>query len=84
MPEQPNNAVDSGAFGDPLGDREMNLRFAGICSRCGREIPKGAKAIYSRTTKSVRHIYCSEIDFVLPEFLPLANTSAATPETLHA
>src|ERR1019366_154953 len=44
-------------------DREMSLRFAGVCSRCGQEIPKGAKAIYSRTTKSVRHISCSEIEF---------------------
>lgn len=61
MPEQPNDAVGSGTSSHALEGREMNLRFAGVCSRCGREIPKGAKAIYSRTTKSVHHISCSEI-----------------------
>lgn len=63
MPEQPNDAVHSGAPGDALGDREMSLRFAGVCTRCGQEIPKGAKAIYSPSTKSVHHVSCSEIDF---------------------
>jgi hypothetical protein len=43
-------------------DREMNLRYAGVCVLCGREIPKGARAIYSPSTKTVRHLACSCID----------------------
>jgi hypothetical protein len=43
-------------------DREMNLRFAGICSVCGDGIPRGARAVYSPSGRSVRHIACPEID----------------------
>jgi Nuclease-related domain len=43
-------------------DREMNLRYAGTCTVCGQEIPKGARAVYSPSTKSVRHVACSKID----------------------
>ncbi|WP_299091593.1 nuclease-related domain-containing protein [uncultured Microbacterium sp.] len=41
------------------GDKEMNLRFAGTCTLCGHEIAQGARAIYSRPSRSVRHIDCS-------------------------
>jgi hypothetical protein len=44
--------------GDALADREMNLRYAGKCSVCGVEIAKGAPAIYSPATHSVRHVDC--------------------------
>jgi hypothetical protein len=47
---------------DAEGDREMNLRFAGVCTNCRAEIPAGTNAIYNSTTRSVRHISCSEID----------------------
>jgi len=40
-------------------DREMELRYAGTCTVCGNQIPKGGRAIYSPVTKTVRHISCS-------------------------
>jgi hypothetical protein len=45
-----------------LGDREIALRFAGRCTGCGGEIPQGQRAVYSATTKSVRHADCSAVD----------------------
>jgi hypothetical protein len=42
----------------PPPDKEMNLRYAGICTVCGDEIHRGARAIYSPSTKSVHHIVC--------------------------
>jgi len=62
MPDRPNDAVDAGTASDALSDREMSLRFAGVCTSCGQEIAKGARAIYSPSTRSVRHVSCSEID----------------------
>ncbi len=41
------------------GDKEMNLRYAGRCVLCAEEIPQGARAIYSTTARSVRHIDCT-------------------------
>jgi hypothetical protein len=45
------------------GDREMGLRYAGTCARCGDGIAQGARAIYNTTVRSVRHIDCDvELD----------------------
>jgi hypothetical protein len=43
-------------------DREMNLRFAGTCTVCGDEIPKGVRAIYSASSRSVRHTACPGLE----------------------
>ncbi len=43
-------------------DRVMNLRYAGVCTSCGQALPKGARAIYSPSTHSVRHVTCSVLD----------------------
>ena len=40
----------------------MNLRFAGRCTVCGDEIPKSGRAIYSQSTRSVRHVVCGGLD----------------------
>ena len=42
-------------------DREMYLRYPGICSVCGQPIPKGALAIFIPSTKTVRHIDCESV-----------------------
>jgi Nuclease-related domain len=39
-------------------DRVMNLRYSGVCTSCGQGIPKGARAMYSPSTHSVRHVTC--------------------------
>jgi hypothetical protein len=41
------------------GDKEMALRFAGACTQCGEQIAQGARAIYSSSTRTVRHIDCA-------------------------
>ncbi len=46
------------ASGDALADREMNLRYAGLCSVCGVEMAKGVRAIYSPANHTVRHLDC--------------------------
>lgn len=42
------------------GDKEMNLRYAGTCVSCGKDISQGARAIYNRVAKNVRHIDCAD------------------------
>ena len=47
--------------GDAPGDnseKRMKLRYAGLCRRCGTELPARAEAIYERTTKTVRCVEC--------------------------
>jgi hypothetical protein len=43
-------------------DREMNLRFAGVCTVCGEEIPKGTRAVYSPSSRSVHHTACPGLE----------------------
>jgi hypothetical protein len=40
------------------GDKEMNLRYAGMCAVCGRPAPRGTRAIYNQHAKNVRHLEC--------------------------
>ncbi|MDR0782529.1 MAG: NERD domain-containing protein [Propionibacteriaceae bacterium] len=51
----------------PEGDREMRLRFAGVCTVCGEEIAKGVRAVYSPATKSVHHVTCPSPDPGTPD-----------------
>lgn len=47
--------------GDVSGDnseKRMKLRYAGLCRRCGTELPARAEAIYERKTKTVRCVEC--------------------------
>lgn len=45
------------------GEKELALRYAGTCARCGAAIPRGVRAIYSTTARTVRHIDCdAQID----------------------
>ena len=47
--------------GDGPGDmseKRIKLRYAGVCRRCGTEMPPRAEAIYERTTKTVRCLEC--------------------------
>lgn len=43
-------------------DRMMNLRYAGVCASCAQGIPKGARAVYSPSTRTVRHVVCPVLD----------------------
>jgi hypothetical protein len=50
------------ASGGGVAGREMNLRYAGICSACGGEIPRGLRALYSPGDRSARHLSCPGLD----------------------
>ena len=45
-----------GEHEDLADDRELSLRYTGTCTVCGAEIPRGTRAIYSPSTRSVRHL----------------------------
>ncbi|PFG29794.1 nuclease-related domain-containing protein [Paramicrobacterium agarici] len=47
--------------GDSLpSDKQMRLRYAGTCHRCGASLPAGVLAVYERDARRVRCISCSE------------------------
>lgn len=37
---------------------KIPLKFRGKCISCGREIPSGDVALWSKTTKSIKHVSC--------------------------
>lgn len=40
-------------------EKQMKLRYAGLCRLCGGELPARAEAVYERSTKTVRCLDCS-------------------------
>lgn len=62
MAEHSDDAGEIRAPSDELQDRQMSVRFAGMCTNCNQTIPKGAIAVYSPSTKSIHHVSCPGID----------------------
>jgi Nuclease-related domain len=56
----------------PPRSRRLRLRYAGTCERCGKELVKGAEAIYEASTRTVRCIEC--------EAAPIPGPRAEAPE----
>lgn len=49
--------------GDPIAgaaDKQMRLRYAGVCRLCGLSLPAGRDAVYERGTKTVRCVECPD------------------------
>jgi hypothetical protein len=42
--------------------RQLRLRYAGTCIRCGKSLPKGEEALYDSSTRTVRCIVCEAPD----------------------
>jgi hypothetical protein len=38
--------------------RKLRLRYAGVCTRCGRNLAKGEEALYDASTRTVQCIVC--------------------------
>ena len=38
--------------------KQMRLRYAGSCSVCDADLPAGVKAVYDRSSKTVRCVAC--------------------------
>ncbi|MGZ6739576.1 MAG: hypothetical protein ACXVD4_08860 [Nocardioides sp.] len=47
-------------------EKQMKLRYAGVCRLRGAELAARAEAIYERSTKTVRCLDCSPADPELP------------------
>ncbi|WP_419818766.1 hypothetical protein [Glaciibacter flavus] len=58
MPDKSFQQNPSGA----VAGREMSLRYAGECTDCGLEIPKGTRVVYSPSTRTVRLVTCTTTD----------------------
>lgn len=43
---------------DSPSDKQMKLRYAGVCRICGTSLPARLEAIYERSTKTVRCVDC--------------------------
>jgi hypothetical protein len=47
----------------PVGSlRELALRYAGVCARCGRSLPVGTQAVYNFSTRTVQCTVCPATD----------------------
>ncbi len=59
---------------ESVSDKQMKLRYAGVCRLCGRELAARSEAIYERLTKTVRCVVCphSSAD---PADMPEADSS---------
>lgn len=56
-------------------DKRMRLRYAGVCRRCGTDLPARADAIYEKATKTVRCVDCTPSTAVGGEALAVVTAS---------
>jgi hypothetical protein len=38
------------------------VKYKGKCTQCGKDIPQGEYALWSRSSKAIRHLKCETID----------------------
>jgi len=50
----------------PNEEKQMRLRYAGVCRLCGVELPARTEAVYERSTKTVRCLTCLGSDSAIP------------------
>lgn len=62
---------------EDITDKQMKLRYAGICRVCDAELPARIEAIYERPTKTVRCLGCSPTAPVVE----VRATGASTPRS---
>ena len=57
--------------GSMFGSKEINLKFAGRCKKCGTFLDKGIRAIHSRAQRSVfcKGCYGSDITLRRPDYI---------------
>lgn len=46
------------------------VKYKGKCAVCGKEIPQGEYALWSRTSKAIKHVKCDTVEAV-PETMEL-------------
>jgi hypothetical protein len=52
--------VSTGEVAGVGDDKRMRLRYAGTCRRCGADLPEGSRAVYERSSRTVRCLECPE------------------------
>ena len=68
------------------GEKRMRLRYAGTCMLCGTGLDRGAAAVYSRITRTVRCVVCvnGRGEAVAPaEVPPVEGTAGASARREH-
>lgn len=56
IPVEPPDAADDAV--QPLDEKRLKLRYAGVCRLCASPIPPRTEAVYDRDTKTVRCLVC--------------------------
>lgn len=59
--------------------RRMKLRYAGVCSHCGTDLPTHVDAVYERSTKTVRCVECPSV-VEIAGVVPQVETEPTAPE----
>ena len=47
----------------------LNVKFSSNCKSCGKKISKGELALWSRSTKSIKHVGCHTRDLSDPSYV---------------
>jgi hypothetical protein len=63
--------------------RELRLRYAGVCAKCGTALPQGAQALYHAASKTVLCVTCPD-DPASSEPAPIdVGTAGASAQREH-
>ena len=63
--------------------RELRLRYAGVCVKCGTALPRGARALYHAASKTVRCVTCPGDAATEPPAPIDAGTAGASAQREH-
>lgn len=58
--------------------KRIRVRYAGVCSACGAELPVGAAALYDRAAKTMRCLDCPTSEIVSADAVPTAEAPLPT------
>jgi hypothetical protein len=49
----------------------LTVKFSSNCKTCGKKISKGELALWSRSSKSIKHVECHTIDLSNPAYVSI-------------
>jgi hypothetical protein len=49
----------------------LTVKFSSNCKSCGKKISKGELALWSRSSKSIKHVECHTIDLSNPAYVSI-------------
>jgi hypothetical protein len=60
----------------------LTVKFSSSCKSCGKKISKGELALWSRSSKSIKHVECHTIDLSNPAYVAI-NSKIAIERLFH-